>query len=340
MDRGAYKTHCARLLVAVLVVPGMACSSSDDASSGTGATATSATGGGGDASQGPTGPGTGGSQGTSTGTGGATGGSSGTGGVPADVFWLEDWEGTGEEVAARWSETSCANPSAWPDNDPLATNSSPARASSPVYDGEKSLQYHFTGLQPDHGGCYSSRHFPGTDEIWMRWYEYWGTGMVAAGGEVAQGGIGGAGTKRHYMYDPNGNHGHVFTYMWGAREISFSVQAVFDAAEGMWGSQVLYQNGTPFSMPDDQWICYEAHLKYNTPGMADGIFEGFATNMTAATPTVQFASYTDRQWRGTSPDDPTPPTANWGTWKVYTQDGLGDVYDDGYAIGPSRIGCQ
>ncbi len=102
----------------------------------------------------------------------------------AETFWTEDWEGTGEEVASRWPETSCANPTTWPDNDPLATNSSPARASSPVYTGSKSLQYHFTGLQPVHGGCYSSRYFPETDEIWMRWYERWGAGMQTAGGPI------------------------------------------------------------------------------------------------------------------------------------------------------------
>jgi hypothetical protein len=323
------------LVVAMAAIPWLGCAAplepetSEPGAGGGGAS--------GNASQASGGPGSSGMP-TSSGTGGGTNGTSGSGGVPDGVFWLEDWEGTGEEVAARWPDTSCPNPSAWPDNDPLGKNSSPARASSPTYDGQKSLQYHFTGLQPEHGGCAAGRHFPGADEIWMRWYEYWGAGMTTAGGDPAQGGIGGAGTKRHYMYDPNGEHGHVFVYIGGSRQIAFVVQSVFDATEG-WGTYNLAQNATPFSMPDDQWICYEARLKYNTPGMADGVYEGFATNMTAGTPSVQFASYTDRQWRGTSPDDPTPSTASWGTWTVYTQDGLGDIYDDGYAVGTSRIGC-
>lgn len=252
----------------------------------------------------------------------------------AGIFWSEDWEGTGAEIARRWPETSCGNAAAWPDNNPIATNSSPARSRAVAYSGTNSLQYHFTGLQPTHGGCAAVRTFPPSDEIWMRWYERWGTGMQTAGGS-----IGGAGTKRHYMYNQYGYYGHCFVYMWGSRQLSFAVQSVYDAAEGRWGTQTLSQNAGSFSMPENQWVCYEAHLKYNTPGQADGVYEGWATNMTTGGPTIQFAKYTGRQWRGTSTSDPMPSTATWGSWKVYTQDGMGDIYDDLYAVGNTRCGC-
>lgn len=252
----------------------------------------------------------------------------------AAIFWTEDWEDSPDAIrsyaANRWYDTDCPQ---WPDN-PLGGGL--GRTTAVAYSGSRSLQWHFTGSQWDPStnprSCSASRYFKGSDEVWMRWFEYWGSGMKTES----------SGTKRHYMYGNYGYYGHCFGYYNGGKQLSLVMQSVYEASDPWnqhWATEVLSHNATPFNMPENQWVCYEAHMKYNTPGQADGVYEAFATNMTAGGPTIQFAKYTGRNWRGSSPNDPLPPSATWATWKVYTQDGMGDIYDDDYAIGNTRCGC-
>lgn len=100
-----------------------------------------------------------------------------------------------------------------------------------------------------------------------------------------------------------------------------------------------YQNMNAFVMPDNKWVCYEHHLKYNDPGVANGFIEMFVTNMTDGLPTVQTMGHYNKEWRGARTTDPLPSTAKWALFREYVQDGKGTLYRDGHTVSTTRVGC-
>jgi hypothetical protein len=238
----------------------------------------------------------------------------------AEVFWTSTWDEAPSVISAYpngWWDNSCGG--SWPET------SNPGLSTTQAFSGTKSLKHHFAGHQPLGGGCFMDRAFPQTDEVWFTYWERMEPGFV----------IDSVGTKALKPGDNRGSHWWV--YMWGSRQLSFACQACKDAQEGAYGTETYYQNMTPFSMPDGQWVCYELHLKYNTPGQKNAVYEGFATPFGGQT--VQFAGYYDREWRGTSTTDPLPSNATFALMREYVQDGVGDLYRDDHTVSTTRVGC-
>lgn len=254
----------------------------------------------------------------------------------AATLLFEDWEGTPASIKAypnEWWDTSCG--SSWP------STSNPGLSTEQAYGGTKSMKFHFTGTQydtPPHGGCFTSKFFTGAQDIWITWMEWMSPGFVTAGGA-----IGGAGTKGLYFYahrpgSSNGN-GMTIEYFWGSKQNSIAPQGVYDATP-QWDTYILYQNVTPYNMPSSKWVCYEARVKLNDPGVANAEYQLYATNMTDGGSTLQLANYTGKRWRGNNTTDPFPSDAVWDQMKVYVQDGMGDIFRDNLYVTTTRQGCS
>lgn len=238
----------------------------------------------------------------------------------AEVFWKTTWDEDPAEIAAYpggWWDTSCG--ASWPET------SNPGTSNLRAFSGTKSLKHHFFGHQPYAGGCFADRWYPAVDEVWFTYWEWMDDGFQ----------VDSPGTK---ALKPGDNRGsHWWGYMWNSRFLSFTCQSCKDAAEGEWGSENYYQNMTSFAMPDATWVCYELHLKYNTPGQKNAVYEGFATPYGGQT--VQFAGYYNREWRGTSTSDPLPSNTQFAMMREYVQDGIGELYRDDHTVSTTRVGC-
>lgn len=77
---------------------------------------------------------------------------------------------------------------------------------------------------------------------------------------------------------------------------------------------------------DNRWYCLEAHEKLNTPGVANGIVEGWVDG-------VRVLNKTDVMFRLAG------NTNLWDTAGIFRQTGRGNIWWDRFAAGDTRIGC-
>lgn len=256
----------------------------------------------------------------------------------ATTLLYEGWEGTPASIASypnEWWDTSCGAGS-WP------STSNPGLSTARAFAGSRSMRSVFTGTQydtPPHGGCFASKFFTRSTEVWITWMEYWENGFITAGGA-----IGGAGTKDLYVYGhrpstQNNAVGFSPGYLWGGKELYVGAQGVYDASP-QWDTYSMNQNVNPLSMPDNKWVCYEIHLKLNTPGQANGEYQLYSTNMTDGGSAVLRANWTGRRWLGNNTTDPAPSDTAWDQLKEYVQDGLGTFYHDEIYVTTTRQGCS
>jgi hypothetical protein len=251
------------------------------------------------------------------------------------VFWDEDFEDM-NAVAQNWSAQRCddlagvnsggAN-SAWTGVWPLLSN--PRIVSGKGYTGNNAVRYVYGGHQkghmgireangwgsewPEWWGCAAYRSFPPSQEIWIRWMEY-----LEPGFEVDE-----IGTKGLQILFDDGGY-NWFVYMWGGRQLEFGPAVRF--ADGTMDIKGIKSS---FSMPDGQWVCYEARFRKHDLGQANGVYELFVNG--GNTPV---ASVYDLEW-----------VENWqvtdrpfGAIGLYVQDGMGTLYRDRIAVGTERIG--
>jgi len=87
---------------------------------------------------------------------------------------------------------------------------------------------------------------------------------------------------------------------------------------------------------EDEWFCIEAHVKLNTPGASDGVFEFWINDE------LQAGAY-DLNWHGTWNSDPARLKINavffenyWNAGSPITQ----ERYFDNIIISTQRIGCS
>lgn len=286
--------------------------------------------------------------------------------VPAHAVILlsEGWEGTCDEVKARWTPGSYNSAGM---GFPCAPGVFGTTALQPYFldstvklFGAQSLRYNFVGNQYDGwnlSGGYNDRDFTPTSEIWITLYNRMSGGFQVAGG----GGVGGVVTKSLYTFmrsptrcvlnsnpmapAPCGSpgaqnqiNGWSSGYQWGGRMMNMGAQGIKDAPIP-YGSHTLLHNVTPFHQPDNKWICYEWHFKLNTPGQSDGLFEQYATNVTDNGPAILTSRHLNRRWLGDTPNDTMPSDSQWFRMRNYRQDGLGQMWYDNQTVSTTRVGC-
>lgn len=282
----------------------------------------------------------------------------------AVILFQENYEGTQTQINSNWQSSSCAG-------NFFNSSLNPAVSSTRAFNGTKSLKHVFTGHQIGHinagfingplgsnlgGGCFTDAVWANkVSEAWYTWYEYWDAGFIVD--ELS--------TKLIKPGDENkGSH------WWGTQGGPYTVGAFPNIQNGCcspligrhvefacqdcktWSNttlgdtwpagntKVYTENTGSFTIPDDKWVCHEGHLKYNTPGVADGIVEYFLTNMTDGLPTVQTLGYYNQEIRGARTTDPLPSDAGFNLVREYVQDGLGTIYRDGLTVSTTRVGCS
>jgi cellulose synthase/poly-beta-1,6-N-acetylglucosamine synthase-like glycosyltransferase len=194
------------------------------------------------------------------------------------------------------------------------------------HSGERSLQLDYTPGST--GAGYMYRHFPGQQQVYLRWYQQWSTGFMW---EPSGTGLLGVRTSASYP--------QFYPFTFGV-DGTFAIQAQVVAEQG-WGSENFFVNqGDPVSFVPDRWYCIEVFVKLNAPDAADGRLDAWIDG-------EHKLSYGGRQFRGSQPDDPAPSTAaldaflvtgNYGGQTTVPQ--LQSSWQDDYVGATERIGCQ
>lgn len=286
---------------------------------------------------------------------------------PAHAITLlsEGWEGACSDVSGRWSLGSyytSAN-----GGFPCGYGIFGDTAHQPFFldsgtklFGSNSLRYNYVGTQyqswQNSGGYVDKQFSQNSAEIWITFYN-----RMSAGFQTAGGAIGGAGTKGPYSFmisdtkcvlnnvpynpAPCGSpgatlqqNGWVFHYMWGGRQLIMTAQGIKDASPA-YQTQNLQHNIQQFNQPDLKWVCHEAHIRLNTPGQANGLYEQYATNVSDSGPTILTTRYLNREFIDSTPTGQMPSDAKWHKARTYRQDGLGQMWYDGLTYSTTRLGC-
>src|SRR5438874_495228 len=88
--------------------------------------------------------------------------------------------------------------------------------------------------------------------------------------------------------------------LWGNGQLAIQAQVT---KEANWDSENFYQNrGAPVVFGGDRWYCVEMFVKLNTPGAADGEIAAWIDGDLKL-------QYAGREFRGSSPIDPAPSSA-------------------------------
>lgn len=291
----------------------------------------------------------------------------------------EGWEGTCAEIAANWSDNYSKSPQTnqFPCETGSVFFGKPINFtpfsldSTTKFAGSNSLRINFVGTQDDcnpkpcNGGGYADRVYPGgsSTEIWIREYVRFSSGFLTAGGGAFGGpGLLASGTKGLYNFMisarcifnnqtqtpvPCGSPGSVqqengwyVHWQWGSRQHYMAAQGLYDA-NPRYGSQNMLQNqAVKFNQPDNKWVCHEYHIRLNSPGVSDGLYEAWSTNMTDSGPTIKHSYYPNRQFLGPTPSDRMPSDARWFKLRMYRQDGLGSMWKDNILFSTTRVGCS
>ena len=120
-----------------------------------------------------------------------------------------------------------------------------------------------------------------------------------------------------------------FVTLFGGNTVGFVAEANKDNSGGV----NLFQNqGVDIGVSETAWQCYEANIKYNTPGQTNGTIRMWVDG-------VLRLEYLNREIVGVNPSDSPPSDSTITFYRVFKQQGLGSLYLDRIAHGTARIGC-
>lgn len=167
--------------------------------------------------------------------------------------------------------------------------------------------------------CWKDRQFGGSyEETYSRVWLFFASGWVASN----------INTK---LYTQGQQDGHYPRVWWGVQGPNNGFRAT---PEGVPGHGSNWEAGT---LPIGQWVCIEGHIKYNTPGVANGVLESWVDGQ-------QRINVTNITWRQAtetqiSPGNFNGPASRMEYTRLYQQDGTGTRYFDDISFSTTRIGC-
>jgi len=222
---------------------------------------------------------------------------------------------------------------------------------SPVFAGSQSLRLNYLGTEEQGlAGGFADFMWSGTTaDLWLTFYNRMASGFKTGADPYFNDGGRSVGTKGLYtfMYSPAKNqwNGWSMNYLYGGRQLAMGAQGIKDAHNNSgvlvpYDSEWMQQNVQPYQQPLDQWVCYEVHIRLNTPGQANGLYEQYATNMTAGTGTILTARHSNREFLDSTTSGQMPSDAQWKMSRIFRQNGYGSMYYDNISATTTRIGCS
>lgn len=219
-------------------------------------------------------------------------------------FWSESFENTG---LTGWTQN------------PSGLNGTVTVSDSDKTDGVRSLRFTYADATRI-GGPYLDRAAPTVTELYTRFYIRASPGFTWGSPYTTIGSFG-AGTSAPILSLVNS------TLTSGAPY--FVAQTVKEAS---YGTESLVQNQAMPSAISTSWTCMETRVKYNTPGISNGIVQYWKDN-------VLVGDYQNREFLGASTGDPAPSTASMSFVRLHNDRGIGDLYIDQLQISNQRLGC-
>lgn len=156
------------------------------------------------------------------------------------------------------------------------------------HSGRRALEMKY--VPGSQGASFMYHAFPGRDEIHVRWYQRWSPGFIWEP----------SATKMMILRPIAGYPEFYPEVLWGNGQLAIQAQVT---REANWDSENFYQNrGEPVVFGGDRWYCIEVRVKLNTPGIADGELAAWIDGELKL-------QYLGREFRGSTPFDPAPSTA-------------------------------
>lgn len=188
-----------------------------------------------------------------------------------------------------------------------------------AHTGSKSLKEVFRGHQaigglsatPGYQSCFKDRNLsaPTTTTLYSRFWIYMDNFTV---NETV--------TKLtlHPAYASDSYTSMWWAMLWGAPNFNVGVQHSDGITENLYGG----------SIPQNQWVCLETRITYATPGQNNGIVQNWINGALGVN-------------RSNVRMDQAGQQSVFRAVRLYTQDGMGTIYYDDYAVSrDARIGCN
>jgi hypothetical protein len=248
--------------------------------------------------------------------------------VNAVVFWEETFE---DPNMPAWAVFNNVRPPVYPVNG-VTTNQ--------AFAGSRALQLRYDG--DTGGGPWHDRSFTSTPEVWLRYYDRYHNYTQSQGFSTKLMYVGGA--RPDFWINYNSPGGTNMTLELGGQIVA---EPCASTGHPAYDSCNYYANFDNTPHPLDRWVCWEVHIKMNTPGVANGVAEVYWTDTTIGT-RVKKMAHTAQVFRGPSVTNPpgctgdcNSSTAQFSYLRIYRQNGNGDRYIDNLAVGdgPTSPGC-
>lgn len=228
----------------------------------------------------------------------------------AATLFNETFEGN---LTPNWETGSCG-----------ALGCNPAISTDFAVNGTRSLEGVYNNVG---GGTWIDRRFQATDDLyWRVWYRLSNNWVSDTTEQVKGFNIG---DSNHY---PNF---WVMHHAFGSPTISIQSQGqAGPCPDGATHGACGYWTGTP--MPLGTWVCYEGHIRMNTPGVSNGLVEQWRNGTLVQTfPNALLRPATD------GGPGQRSSLATFSFIRVYVQGiaAVGSKYYDDLAVGNTRIGC-
>ncbi|HMD36742.1 MAG TPA: hypothetical protein VKH42_17330, partial [Vicinamibacterales bacterium] len=192
--------------------------------------------------------------------------------------------------------------------------------------GHRSLELKY--LPGSQGSSFMYHAMPGQDRAYVRWFQRWSNGFIWE-----------PSSTKMVILRPYGGYPQFYPeVLWADGQLAIQAQVTKEAG---WNSENFYQNiGAPVTFETDRWYCIEMFVKLNTPGAGDGEVDAWIDGRLKL-------QYRDREFRGSSPLDPAPSTAQiqavgasgyYGGLTPVTQ--LQYSWQDDFVVSTDPIGFQ
>jgi len=229
----------------------------------------------------------------------------------ATVDWTEGFEYANQAALEAVWATSC------PGNDDIISPST-----NRAHSGSRSLKETFRGHQgitPGYASCYIDRYLKGSsDTLYTRYYMYMDNFTVDE-----------TSTKVALQGEDCCYPSFWWAMLFGNANLTVAVQGII-SDNGSIDTQNVYGG----AIPQNQWVCIETQLTMSAPGVDNGIVRAWING-------TQVINKTNQRMRASSLNQRNSPSAVFRFVRLYTQDGVGSIYYDDYAVSrDARIGCS